>query len=204
MSASDRREQLLDVTTRLIGERGFHGLSIDAVAGRAGVTRATVYQHFADQQDLLNAVVERETTRALAQVSETTLEDLTHGDPVELMLESLRAYLQIVQDHPSTWRLILTPPEGAPEALHKRIASGKAEVLEGLTRAVRPALALDQESPDAELTARLLSAISDEYARLVLADPERFSPERLLRHARWYLRKGMESQTSQGQMRGEK
>ena len=204
MNASARREQLLDVTAQLIGERGFHDLSIEAVAGRAGVTRATVYQHFADQQELLSAVVERETTRALALVSETTLEDLTQGDPVELMLESLRAYLHIVQDHPVTWRLILTPPEGAPEALHRRIASGKAEVLDGLTAAVQPMLAPDQESPDAELTARLLSAISDEYARLVLADPERFPPERLLRHARWYLRKGTASRTSQGQMRGEK
>ena len=37
------------------------------------------------------------------------------------------------------------------------------------------------------MTARLLSAISDEYARLVLTDPKRFTPERLLRHARWYL-----------------
>ena len=137
MSASARREQLLDVTSGLIAERGFHGLSIEAVASGAGVTRATVYQHFADQEDLLNAVVERETSRALAQVSETALEDLTHGDPIELMLESLRAYLQIVKDHPSTWRLILTPQEGAPEALHKSITSGKAEDLPaGLTEKI--------------------------------------------------------------------
>jgi AcrR family transcriptional regulator len=191
MSATDRREQLLDVTTSLIGERGFHGLSVEAVASAAGVTRATVYQHFTDLEDLLNAVVERETERALTEVSETALEDLTHGDPVELMLESLRAYLHIVQDHPATWRLILTPPEGAPDALHRRIAAGKAQVLQRLTDAVSPALALDRESPDAELTARLLSTISDEYARLVLADPERYPPERLLRHARWYLEKGL-------------
>jgi hypothetical protein len=35
--------------------------------------------------------------------------------------------------------------------------------------------------------ASVLSAISDEYARLVLNDPVRFPPERLLRHARWCL-----------------
>jgi AcrR family transcriptional regulator len=203
MSASARREQLLDVTSGLIAERGFHGLSIEAVASGAGVTRATVYQHFADQEDLLNAVVERETSRALAQVSETALEDLTHGDPIELMLESLRAYLHIVRDHPSTWRLILTPQEGAPEALHKSISSGKAAVLTRLTEAVQPALALDEAAPDADLTARLLSAISDEYARLVLADPERFSPERLLRHARWFLEKGATQVREQTRTRGE-
>jgi len=187
MSASARRDQLLDVATRLVGKRGFHGVSIEAIARSAGITRATVYQHFADLNALLEAVIERESSRALVQVSETTLPDLREGDPPELMLESLRAYLQAVQNQPSTWRLILMPPEGAPESLHESIAHGRETVLARLTQAVRPAMALDSESPDAELTARLLSAISDEYARLLLTDPARFSPERLLRHARWLL-----------------
>jgi AcrR family transcriptional regulator len=187
MTASARRDQLLDVTTKLVGERGFHGVSIEQVARSAGITRAVVYQHFGDLQTLLEAVIQRETSRALAQVSETALGDLTEGDPTELMLESLRAYLHAVRDHPNTWRLILMPPEGAPQILHNSIARGRATVLAGLTEAVRPALSNDRALPDAELTARLLSAISDEYARLVLTDPARFSPDRLVRHARWWL-----------------
>ena len=79
------------------------------------------------------------------------------------------------------------PSEGAPEILRERIAHGRAAVLEQLVAAVRPALVTGPESPDAELTARILSAISDEYARLVLDDPARFPPERLLERARWFL-----------------
>lgn len=187
MTALERREQLLDVTTQLAVERAFHGVSVEAVAQRAGITRAVVYQHFADLQALLEAVIKRETSRALAQVSETTLEDLSEGDPVQLMLESLRAYLHAVQNQPSTWRLVLMPPEGAPPMLHRAIAEGRAAVLVRLTRAVRPALASQQASVDAELTARMLSAMADEYARLLLSDPARFGPERLIEHARWWL-----------------
>jgi AcrR family transcriptional regulator len=179
MTAPERREQLLDVAAQLAVERAFHGVSVEAVAQRAGITRAVVYQHFADRQELLEAVVERETSRALAQVSETTLEDLSQGDPVELMLESLRAYLQAVQSQPNTWRLVLMPPQGAPERLHRAIAQGRASVLRRMARAVRPALASQPGVADAELTARMLSAIADEYARLVLSDPVRFAPERL-------------------------
>jgi hypothetical protein len=73
-------------------------------------------------------------------------------------------------------------PEGAPAALHEKIAAGRAAVLQRLSRAARPIA--DQ---DAELTARVLSALSDEYARLVLTDPDRFTPERLVEHARWWL-----------------
>src|SRR5690349_11954451 len=96
MSSYARREQLLDVTTELVGERGMHDLSVELVARRAGVTRAVVYQHFKGLKQLLEAAIEREMTRARAQVSETALEDLTHGDPVELMLESLNAFLHAV------------------------------------------------------------------------------------------------------------
>ncbi len=188
MSAAQRREQLLDVTTALVGERGFHGVSIEAISQAAGITRATVYQHFDDLHSILEAVIEREASRALAQISATTLSDLTEGEPTELMLESLGAYLHAVENQPATWRLILMPPEGAPPALHASIARGRDTVLASLVEAVRPVLDLDGESPDAELTARLMSAISDEYARLLLTDPVRFPPERLLGHARWLLR----------------
>jgi AcrR family transcriptional regulator len=181
-SSAERRAQLLDVTARLVAERGFHLISIEAVAQQAGVTRATVYNHFADLHELLEAVVNRETSRALAQLSETTLTKLDEGDPEELMLESLTAYLQAVRSSPTTWRLVLMPPEGAPAALHQKIAAGRAAVLQRLSHAVRPIA--DQ---DAELTARVLSALSDEYARLVLTDPEHFTPERLVEHARWWL-----------------
>jgi AcrR family transcriptional regulator len=160
------------------------------VASDAGVTRATVYNHFRDLKALLEAVIELETSRALAQVSETTLTSLDEGDPQEHMLNALDAYLHAVQSQPTTWRLVLMPPEGAPAALHRKITEGRSQVLERLARAVKPLTDRDPDVPDAELTARLLSAISDEYARLVLADPARFPPERLLRHARRWLGQG--------------
>jgi AcrR family transcriptional regulator len=186
MSAPARREQLLDLATELAVEQSFHAVSVEAVARRAGITRAVIYQHFGDLQGLLEAVVDREASRALAQVSETTLTDLSEGDAQALMLESLEAYLSAVRDHPMTWRLVLMPPEGAPEILRRRIEQGRRSVLEKLTQAVRPAL-LEAEVNDPELTARLLSAIADEYARLVLTDQDRYPPRRLLRHAGWWL-----------------
>ncbi len=189
MTFDARREQLLDVTARLALERSFHEVTIEAVAQRAGITRAVVHQHFGDLETLLRTVVERETARAMAQVSETTPTDLSEGDPQTLMMESLHAFLSAARDHPVTWGLVLMPPEGAPEILRQSIARGRASVLCQLTSAVRPMLSAEPDAGDAELTARVMSALSDEYARLVLTDPVRFSPERLVRHARWWLHK---------------
>ncbi len=190
MPAAARREQLLDVATEMAVQQGFHAISIESIAQAAGITRAVIYQHFGDLQALLEAVIKRESAHALAQVSGTALADLTEGDAKELMLESLRTYLRAVHDHPATWQLVLMPPEGAPPTLRLSIAKGRASVLDQLTQAVRPALR-GGDVDDAELTARLLSAISDEYARLILTDPARYEPERLLRHARWWLGQSM-------------
>lgn len=173
------------MTTELAVEEGFHAISLEAVARRAGITRAVIYQHFEDLQALLEAVVRRESARALDQVGQSALDDLSGDNARELLLESLASYLRVVRDHPTTWRLVLMPPEGAPESLRRSIAAGRTAVLARLTRAVQPALSGDVN--DAELTARVLTAISDQYARLVLTDPARYQPERLLRHARWLL-----------------
>jgi AcrR family transcriptional regulator len=188
MTVPARREQLLDATAEIVGERGFAAVSIQAVARRAGISRPIVYEHFGGLQGLLEALVKREMGRAVAQVAETELADLSKGDPNELMLESLGSYLAAVEANPTTWRLVLTAPEGAPELLRKRILRGRAAVLKSITNAVRPGSLAGDRSQDPEVTARILSAMADEYARLVLSDPVRFAPQRLLEHARWWLR----------------
>jgi AcrR family transcriptional regulator len=180
MQAGERREQLLDATKAIVADRGFHAVSIEAVAREAGITRPIVYGHFHDLPGLLEALVERETARALSQLELPA--DLT-GDPREALLASLRTYLEAVRDDPATWRLVLMPPEGAPAILHDLIATGRAAVLEQLASAVGPGL----ESPDPELFAHTLSAVSDESARLLLTDPERFPVDRILRFADWLM-----------------
>ena len=187
MSAEARREQLLDVTTEIVVQRGFHAVSIEALARSAGVTRALIYRHFPDLRQLLEAVVEREMGRALAQVSETTPTDLSGDEPREVMLESLLAFLRAVRDYPTTWHLVLMPLEGAPEILRRSIAP-RSWPGAGPSDRSRAAVAHRGTPSDApELTARVLSAVSDEYARMVLTDPVGYSPERLLRHAGWWL-----------------
>ena len=122
MPAAARRDQLLDATAAIVIDRGFHRLSVESVSQSAGVTRSLVYQHFADLDALLEALVAREMSRALAQVEETALEPLDHGDARELMLASLGSFLSIVESNPTTWRFVLMPPEGAPRSLRTSIA----------------------------------------------------------------------------------
>jgi AcrR family transcriptional regulator len=188
MTAAERREQLLDVTKQLVGEQGFHDLSIEAIAKRAGITRPVIYAHFATLDELLEAMLEREALRALRQLSAVMLTSLPEGaGRREALLDALRAYLETIQSDPVTWRLVLTPPEGAPHVLRQQVEAGREGVVTALAQVVGPGLAPDRPSPDPQLTARFLSAISDEAARLLLSDPGEYPIERLLRHADWLL-----------------
>ena len=187
MSSEQRREQLLDTTKAIVDAEGFHAVSIEAVARRAGVSRPIVYGHFSDLPGLLEALVEREGLRALGQLAEVLPTELTEGDPRELLLAGFEGYLRAVQADPVTWRLVLMPPEGAPQVLRERIANGRAAVIGMLAEAVGPGLGPGRESPDPELTARMLSVLADEGARLLLTEPGTFPVERLLAHARWFF-----------------
>lgn len=188
LTGEARREQLLDVTGAIVVREGFEAVTIQAVAAQAGISRPIVYEHFGDLPGLLEALVKREMNAAMEQVAETRLRDLSEGDPTELMLESLGRFLSAVERHPDTWRLVLMPSVGAPASLRRSIEIGRASVLEGLAHSVRAGLKPGgSDPPDPELTASVLSAISDEYGRLVLSDPKRYSPKRLLAHARWLV-----------------
>lgn len=185
MPAEARREQLLDVTKAIVLERGFHAVSIEGVAREAGISRPIVYGHFDDLPGLLHALVAREGERALAQLQAAL--PPVEGDRADALLERLAAYLEAVRSDPGTWRLVLMPHEGAPRVLHERISLGRRALVEQLAAALEPGSGTDLEPADAELSAHMLTAFSDEAARLLLADPERYPPERILRQARWFL-----------------
>ena len=187
MTGSERREQLLDVTKEIVGETGFHAVSIEAVARRAGITRPVVYGHFHDLRGLLEAMLARETARAHAQLARILPPSSWKGSPREMLLGTLRGYLEVVSADPVTWRLVLMPPEGAPEMLREQIGRGRAEVLALLAELVRHGLAPGRAVPDPLLTARTLSTLADEAARLTLTDQEAFPIDRLMDHAAWLI-----------------
>ena len=63
-----RREEILEAALEVMSRRGFERTSIAAIAGRAGVARATVYQHFCDKLDILAALADRIARRIIEAV----------------------------------------------------------------------------------------------------------------------------------------
>jgi AcrR family transcriptional regulator len=53
------RERLIAVATELFGERGYHQTGTEEIVRRSGVTRGSLYHHFADKAALFEEVFDR-------------------------------------------------------------------------------------------------------------------------------------------------
>jgi AcrR family transcriptional regulator len=180
MPPAQRREQLIDAALSVILEQGYSGVSIEAVARTAGVTRPVVYDHFPNLGRLVHALIEREERYALEQLEQVVPDDPGKLEPAELLVGGVRRFLEAVASRPATWRIILLPLDGTPTIVRDHVEMNRArtqERIEHLVRwaAGRPELPSDL---DVELTARAIRCLGEEAGRTLLTDPERYSPDR--------------------------
>jgi len=59
------RERLIAAAAELIGAQGVRGTSLDDVLASAGASKSQLYHYFRDKEDLVRAVVARQTDRVL-------------------------------------------------------------------------------------------------------------------------------------------
>ena len=187
MAPEQRREQLLDAALSVILEQGYSGVSIEAVARAAGVTRPVVYDHFGNLGLLLQSLIEREEHYALDQLEHVVPSDpgaIVSGD---VFAAGVRRFLDAVASRPATWRIILLPPEGTPAVVRHHIETNRARTLDRIEQLVRAVIALPADL-DPELAARAIRDLGEEAGRLVLTDPERYPPERYERFVEAIMR----------------
>lgn len=116
-AAEQTKQRILDAARALIIDAGFHPVSIDEVAARAGVGRASVYRHFGSKRELLEAVawdvvgsagLERlDAARLLPDVTEALHEFLREN--CRLFSEigrGLRTTLNVAWDEPEVAHIV--------------------------------------------------------------------------------------------------
>jgi len=190
MPPEQRREQLIDAALTVILKEGYRGVSIEAIAREAGVTRPVVYDHFPNLGRLLHALVEREERYSLGQLAEVVPEDPGDRDPVEFFSTGVRTFLEAVLSRPATWRLILLPLEGTPEIVRDHVDENRQRILKQIEGLVRRSMEQGQlpADLDAELAARMVRDLGEEAGRMVLTDPQNYTPDRYERFVQSVVR----------------
>jgi TetR/AcrR family transcriptional regulator, mexJK operon transcriptional repressor len=93
-----KRRQILAAACELFGELGFERASVDLIASRAGVSKATVYNHFDDKQALFVAAVLSEADEMRAELQRCLAQA---PDDVEHALQAIGEKLMVVFLSPS-------------------------------------------------------------------------------------------------------
>lgn len=182
MSREDRRQQLLDAALRLINRSGYDAVTAAAIAREAGVSRPVIYHAFGSLDNLMYTLLQRQGTRVFTQiVANMSLGDRSR-DPLDIWRENLRSFLEAVAEEPETWRQVLMPSANTPPVLRRRMETARDQIVASLSQAIAWGLRELGLPPDAdvELFALLSIELFENAGRLVLRDPERFNPERLI------------------------
>lgn len=122
---AQRRQEILDAARQEFLERGVHRPTVDDIAGRAEVSKGTIYLYFKSKEEILAHLLLEGLNQLLAD-----LRAVVATDPTPLPAAALRslatAYLRFCQENPLYFRLLLAFDRGRfeeaiPRRLHQRV-----------------------------------------------------------------------------------
>jgi AcrR family transcriptional regulator len=163
------RDSILDAVGELLAEKPWTGVTMAAVAKRAGVSRQTLYNAFGNREELAQAYLMREAGRFLAAVEEAVTANA--DDARRALASSAELFLSLVGTHPMV--RALSTQEGEELVALATVRGGA--LLTGMTDQLGELIVATWPQVDPE-GARLLAAtlvrLAISHAVLPTAPPE--------------------------------
>jgi AcrR family transcriptional regulator len=124
--ALSQRGRLLEATTAVVAEQGYVKTTVADILARAGVSRATFYELFADREECFQAAY-RANAELVADVMAAELDRVRESgerDPLAKLDRILGVYLHSLRDTPALARVFLVEVYAAgPAAIEQRRSS---------------------------------------------------------------------------------
>jgi len=162
-------DDILDAAIEIATLHGIARTSVGDVAQRVGISRPTLYKHFASKDAMVAAAIMREAMEFVAQVAASAS---AHDDPRAALHAGVVTALVAARQHPLLDRILTTEPEvllpflvadAGPVPSLARVA------IDGLLETIEP----DLDPARARLLADLLSRLLISYT----ISPPHDSPE---------------------------
>jgi AcrR family transcriptional regulator len=158
LPVAERRALIVEAAGRLFGERGYDATRLDEIAAAAGVTKPILYRHFDSKRDLYLALLERHRADLSSFIPAMPVE----GTPAERLRALLDLWLDYVEAHAYSWKLLFRDTGGGPEVAARRRevhAEARAVLVDAFASlAVRP-IPSRQLEPLAELISMGMAAL---------------------------------------------
>jgi AcrR family transcriptional regulator len=133
MRAPERREQLLQVARKVFGRRGYHTVTMDAVAREAGVTKPILYDHFPSKRELYLALLEVDLQELDDRLTGALQAETGNRERIR---QSFQAYFDFVDEHAEGFRLLMQEAVGAEREFREMVARFRDGVLAKVTEVI--------------------------------------------------------------------
>lgn len=115
LKAAERKASILAVAKVLFADKGYHGVSVDEIARRLGVSPAILYQHFPSKEALYEEVLSENSAKRESYI-EAILTEPT--DFVSVISRMTRLYIENIAGDPDFLRMeLMSALEGSRTAI---------------------------------------------------------------------------------------
>jgi AcrR family transcriptional regulator len=175
LTATARREQLLDVALAVFARHGYHDTSMNDIADAAGVTKPVLYQHFDSKRELYQALLDQVGTRLLTAIVAAAAEAKDGREQTE---RGFQAYFRWVAEDHDAFVLLYGGGGGRRD---DEFARAVRRVTAGAAEAIASLIAVDVDAEHRMTLAHALIGLAEGASRRLVARGDDFDPDLIAR-----------------------
>ncbi|HAV78167.1 MAG TPA: hypothetical protein DCX53_12535 [Anaerolineae bacterium] len=111
------REDILEAAAQVFRQKGFHGASMNDIAGAVNLQKASLYHHVSSKQEILLEILDRALQLLLERISRITDQNISADKKLRLMI---REYLQILVENIDLAAVLLFEHKALEHRQHAR------------------------------------------------------------------------------------
>jgi AcrR family transcriptional regulator len=134
LRADARRETIISAAIRLFSEKGFRGTTTRELSAAVGVSEPVLYEHFSTKHELYDAVLDRISDAALADLNVLMQQHTEQADSKAFLRGAAKALVEWFAKEPEYTRLLLFSAldrDSVSRVFHSRLRARLVEVLSG-------------------------------------------------------------------------
>src|SRR6478752_2297385 len=136
-----REQQMLDAAVEVFSVNGYHETSMDAIAGKAEISKPMLYLYYGSKEELFGACLNRELSRFIEAVRADIDFKLP---PRDMLRNTILSFLSYIDANRASWIVLYTQATSSQAFAHtvrdgrERIIDMVARLLEAGTRNPEP------------------------------------------------------------------
>jgi AcrR family transcriptional regulator len=111
------REDILEAAAQVFRQKGFHGASMNDIAGAVNLQKASLYHHVSSKQEILLELLDRALELLLERISPIAAQNISADERLRQMI---REYLQILAENTDLSAVLLFEHRSLETKQHAR------------------------------------------------------------------------------------